>query len=119
MQTAHPREVVICFDKEEKPGSDEYFNKLWKFKCFVRDMTDEGTLVVGYDVMTCCAQDIQFLGYEVIDESNANVKIGDCIYIECEVTRQFSKLAGEEVVMLRAKKITKLPPEKPKTLSLS
>ena len=29
MQTAHPREVVICFDKEEKPGSDEYFNKLW------------------------------------------------------------------------------------------
>ena len=29
MKTAHPREVVICFDKEEKPGSDEYFNKLW------------------------------------------------------------------------------------------
>ena len=29
MQTARPREVVICFDKEEKPGSDEYFNKLW------------------------------------------------------------------------------------------
>lgn len=29
MQTAHPREVVICFDKEEKPGSDEYFYKLY------------------------------------------------------------------------------------------
>lgn len=29
MQTARPREVVICFDKEEKPGSDEYFYKLW------------------------------------------------------------------------------------------
>ena len=30
MQTAHPREVVICFDKEEKPGSEEYFNKLYE-----------------------------------------------------------------------------------------
>jgi hypothetical protein len=29
MQTARPREVVICFDKEEKPGSEDYFYKLW------------------------------------------------------------------------------------------
>ena len=25
----HPKEIVICFDKEEKPGSEDYFNKLW------------------------------------------------------------------------------------------
>ena len=30
IQTARPREIVICFDKEEKPGSEEYFNKLYK-----------------------------------------------------------------------------------------
>jgi len=30
MQTAHPKEIVICFDKEEKPGSEDYFNKLYK-----------------------------------------------------------------------------------------
>ena len=29
MQTARPHEIVICFDKEEKPGSDIYFNKLY------------------------------------------------------------------------------------------
>ena len=29
MQTAHPREIVICFDKEEEPPHDEYFNKLY------------------------------------------------------------------------------------------
>ena len=29
MQTARPREVVICFDKEEKPGSEDYFYKLY------------------------------------------------------------------------------------------
>lgn len=25
----HPQEIVICFDKEEKPGEDKYFNKLY------------------------------------------------------------------------------------------
>jgi hypothetical protein len=29
MKEASPREIVICFDKEEKQGSDEYFNKLY------------------------------------------------------------------------------------------
>ena len=30
MQTASPREIVICFDKEELPGSEDYFNKLYQ-----------------------------------------------------------------------------------------
>lgn len=30
IRNCHPREIVICFDKEEKPGSDEYFNKLYE-----------------------------------------------------------------------------------------
>ena len=29
MRTARPREIVICFDKEEKPGSEDYFYKLY------------------------------------------------------------------------------------------
>ena len=29
MQTARPKEIVICFDKEEQPGSEDYFNKLY------------------------------------------------------------------------------------------
>lgn len=29
VQAAHPKEIVICFDKEEKPGSEDYFNKLY------------------------------------------------------------------------------------------
>ena len=28
MRQTHPQEIVICFDKEEKEGSGEYFNKL-------------------------------------------------------------------------------------------
>lgn len=29
IQNCHPKEIVICFDKEEKPGEDIYFNKLY------------------------------------------------------------------------------------------
>lgn len=29
MREARPREIVICFDKEEEPGKDTYFNKLY------------------------------------------------------------------------------------------
>jgi hypothetical protein len=29
LKYCHPKEIVICFDKEEKPGEDKYFNKLW------------------------------------------------------------------------------------------
>lgn len=29
MKYCRPKEIVICFDKEEKPGQDKYFNKLY------------------------------------------------------------------------------------------
>lgn len=29
MELCQPTEIVICFDKEEKPGEENYFNKLW------------------------------------------------------------------------------------------
>ena len=29
MKKCFPREIVLCFDKEEKPGEEKYFNKLW------------------------------------------------------------------------------------------
>ena len=29
MRFCQPKEIVICFDKEELPGKEEYFNKLY------------------------------------------------------------------------------------------
>ncbi|MBR6071527.1 MAG: hypothetical protein IKP77_01685 [Acholeplasmatales bacterium] len=117
---------VICFEEDVYPtwyvdvfdNYEKYFNKTFKFKAFVRGI-EKKTIVVGHDVMTCCSEDIQFLGYEVVNESKTKVKLGDCVYLECYVTREYSDLAQEEVVMLHAKGITVLPPEKPKVLSLS
>lgn len=117
---------VICFEEDVYPtwyvdvfdNYEKYFNKTFKFKAFVRGI-EKKTIVVGHDVMTCCSEDIQFLGYEVINESKTKVKLGDCVYLECYVTREYSDLAQEEVVMLHATGITVLPPEKSKVLSLS
>ena len=117
---------VICFEEDVYPtwyvdvfdNYEKYFNKTFKFKAFVRGI-EKKTIVVGHDVMTCCSEDIQFLGYEVVNESKTKVKLGDCVYLECYVTREYSDLAQEEVVMLHAKSITVLPPEKSKVLSLS
>lgn len=30
LKHCHPKEIVICFDKEEKKGEDKYFNKLYR-----------------------------------------------------------------------------------------
>lgn len=29
LKYCYPKEIVVCFDKEELPGQDKYFNKLW------------------------------------------------------------------------------------------
>ena len=117
---------VICFEEDVYPtwyvdvfdNYEKYFNKTFKFKAFVRGI-EKKTIVVGHDVMTCCSADIQFLGYEVVNESKTKVKLGDCIYLECYVTREYSDLAGEEVVMLHATGITVLPKEEAKVLTLN
>lgn len=111
-EDVYPTWYIEVFDNSEK-----YFNKVFKFKAFVRDITPK-TFVLGRNVMTCCAEDIQFLGYEVINETDTKVKIGDCIYIECTVNREYSDIAKEEVIMLRAKKITKLKKEKEAVLTM-
>ena len=73
-EDVYPTWYVEVFDNYEK-----YFNKTFKFKTFVRDITEDGTLVVGRRVMTCCENDIQFLGYEVINETDTKVSVDDCI----------------------------------------
>ena len=111
-EDVYPVWYVEVFDNYEK-----YYNKTFKFKVFVRDVT-KNTIVIGRNVMTCCEDDIQFLGYEVINNSGVKVKAGDCIYLECTVHHEYSTLADEEVVILHAKRITKLKKEKETVLSM-
>ena len=94
----YPTWYIDVFDHHEK-----YLGKTIKFKTFIKDVIDNG-YVIGRDVMTCCEDDIQFFGYELIDETGSICAIGD--------------IAGQEVVMLNAKKIHKLPKEENKVLGM-
>jgi hypothetical protein len=102
----YPIWYMEVFDRKEK-----YFKPTFRFKTFVRDVTDN-TFVIGRNVMSCCEDDIQFLGYEVINESDYKPNIGDCIFITCKVVIDYSYIANDDVVMLKATKVSKLPNEK-------
>lgn len=106
----YPIWYMEVFDRKDK-----YFNRSFRFKTFVRDITDK-TFVCGREVMTCCEDDIQFLGFEVINESDYKPSIGDCIYITCTPIIEYSYLANEDVVMLKATSIAKLPKQKEEVL---
>ena len=115
----------IYFEEEDYPTwyidvfdhHDKYMGKTIKFKTFIKDVIENG-YVIGRDVMTCCEDDIQFFGYELIDETGSICAIGDAVLLECEVVFEYSDIAGEEVVMLKAKKIHKLPKEENKVLGM-
>ena len=107
----YPVWYTDVFDNYQK-----YFGKTIKFKTFVTE-TDKKNFVIGRNVMVCCENDIQFLGYEVVNKTNVKPKKGDCIYLECEVIRGKSEYVDEEVVLLKAKNITIMPKEEDKVLS--
>ncbi len=110
----YPIWYVEVFDNFEK-----YENKTFKFPVFVRKSLKNGDFVVGRQVMTCCAQDIQFLGYEVKNETDVKVKDGDYIYLTCTVSREYSKLAKEEVIMLHASSVVVMPKHKEEVLGMN
>lgn len=110
-EDVYPVWYTDVFDNYQK-----YFGKTFKFKTFVAQ-ADKKDFVIGRKVMVCCENDVQFLGYEVKNETNYTPKVGDCIYLECEVKHEKSRIVDEDVVMLHAKNVTVLPKEEDKTLS--
>ena len=87
-------------------GYKKYFGKTISINVYVRDVS-EHSIIVGRQIMTCCEADIQFYGYECLTDEF--VKLNSYVNIECEVIHNFSFIANEEVVMLKAKTITELP----------
>lgn len=107
----YPTWYIEVFDKYDK-----YAGKTFTFDAFVTDVTKD-TVVVGHQVMTCCAADIQFLGYEVVMPKKMDIHVGDYVRLTAKVTKAYSKIAKEEVIMLEASKMQLLPFEKEKVLS--
>lgn len=109
----YPIWYTEVYDKYEK-----YFNKTFKFKAFVSDVVNKDVFIIGRNVMVCCAQDVQMLGYEVINDTDVTVKTDDNIYLECTVTFEYSVLDKEDTVILHAKKISKIKEDLTKVIGM-
>lgn len=90
-------DITECFDK--------YEGKTITFDAYIRDVNAK-TIVVGRQIMTCCADDIQFYGFECItDEKLFN---NSFVRITCNPIKHYSEIANANVIMLKAIDILKL-----------
>ena len=90
-------DITECFDK--------YIDKTLTFNLYVREVTPN-TIVVGRQIMTCCADDIQFFGFECLtDEFVFN---NSFIKLTCKPIKHYSEIANHDVIMLKAIRIEKL-----------
>ena len=90
-------DITECFDK--------YKDKTITFNAYVREVNSK-TIVVGRQIMTCCADDIQFYGFECLtDEFVFNNSL---VRVTCIPIKHFSEIANHTVIMLKAIDIEKL-----------
>ena len=108
----YPTWYIEVFDKHDK-----YLGKTFTLTAFVTQVNKNNTIVVGHQVMTCCAADIQFLGYEVILPNKMDLEVGDYVRLTAKVIKHYSNIAREEVIMLEASKVQLLPHQEEKVLS--
>ena len=106
---------IWYYDCIEHP--EKYEGKEFTFMAKVYKLENDN-FVPGRMVMTCCEDDIQFLGLECINETKVDVNTGEWVYITCKVSIEYSELAESDAVMLRATSITKLKPQEDRILSL-
>ena len=90
-------DITECFDK--------YQDKTITFNAYIRQVNNK-TIVVGRQIMTCCADDIQFYGFECLtDEKLFNNSL---VRITCKPIKHYSEIANHDVIMLKGIKIEKL-----------
>ena len=59
--------------------------------------------------MTCCANDVRFLGFETTNDINATFKSGDWAMITVTLTHEYSNFTHQEDVILHLKKFVSVP----------
>lgn len=77
------------------------------------------TFVPGRFVMTCCANDIQFLGFLCHYDTVLPYKTRDWVRVEVEFGVEYQKLYGEEGPVLHLKKIQGAPKPQEDVVSLT
>ncbi len=93
---------------------DAYVGKTVNFKGVVYKPKKAGAdvFVPGRFAMTCCAADIQFVGFPCKWEGAKDVKEKSCVYVSARIGSSYSREFGQNAPVLLAKTVTAAEPPK-------
>ena len=83
-------------DMSEEPGN--YENKVVRFKCqaLAGEKIPYGNLIVGRDIMSCCADDVEFAGLLCRWEGAKSLKETAWVILTARINYKFTKVYGRE-----------------------
>jgi uncharacterized repeat protein (TIGR03943 family) len=93
---------------------EKYKGKTIKFKAIVYKgpMFPKDTMVPGRHAMTCCADDIAFIGYMCKGDACKGFKKQDWVYVTAQVSVEYVPAYKDKGPMLYAQKVEKAEPPK-------
>ena len=97
-----------CYDNYQR-----YFNKEISFIAELEELEgidDFSRFLPGRKIMTCCANDVRFYGFETVNDLNIKFKAHDYAKITVKVTREHSDITGKEEVILHLIGFNKINP---------
>jgi G3E family GTPase len=102
----YPTFYMDAFDNYER-----YYGKEISFLACLQELEgvdDFSRFLPGRRVMTCCANDVRFLGFETVNDINATFKAGDWAFVTVTLNHEFSNITNQEEVILHLKKLVKV-----------
>ena len=83
-------------DMSEEPGN--YENKVVRFKCqaLAGEKIPYGNLILGRDIMSCCADDVEFAGLLCRWEGAKSLKETAWVILTARINYKFTKVYGRE-----------------------
>lgn len=108
---------IWYLDAMEHP--ERYHGKIVRFRAMVLKPPrfEEGLFIPGRKVMTCCADDLTFLGYVCKSKEASELKNRQWIYVTAEVKKEYYEGYQGEGPVLYAQKIVKTAPPKEELVS--
>ena len=97
----------------------KYEGKTVKFRCkaLVRKKLPKGSFIVGRHIMTCCADDMAFLGYVCKYAAAGSLKQKEWVKVTATVTREFWEGYQGQGPVLHAVSVVKTKAPKEEVIS--
>lgn len=100
---------------------EPYENKIVTFRAWVAKSQNlkPNEFIIGRKVMNCCANDIQFFGFLVVDDLNKHLKHNSWIKLTARCNNVYSEEYKEDEIVLTPIKIEEINPIEPEILNLN